>query len=68
MIESLDDELEFTFEEADLHCCSLNHSLFDEDVAVEKCYEDEEGVLWAENYLSKNPVNFCPFCGYESMA
>ena len=34
--------------------------------AISLCFEDSDGLLWADNNEYRNQVNFCPFCSYEA--
>lgn len=34
--------------------------------AIDHCYEDEDGLLWASNTEYESQINYCPFCGYKA--
>jgi hypothetical protein len=34
--------------------------------AIDECYEDQDGCLFASNGEYGSQVNFCPMCGYEA--
>ncbi len=34
--------------------------------AIDYCFEDDGGRLWAGNTEYETQVNFCPFCGYPA--
>lgn len=50
-----------------LHKCELEkpYNTDKHGNAVEVCWEDKQGVLWAGNDEYANTVSFCPFCGYN---
>lgn len=34
--------------------------------AIENCFEDEDGKLWAGNGEYSSQVAFCPYCGFKA--
>ena len=34
--------------------------------ALDGCWEDESGELWAGNGEYSSRVNYCPFCGFKA--
>jgi len=48
------------------HYCKLptKHHLYGQ--AIEDCFEDMDGYLFASNSEYGNQVNFCPMCGYAA--
>ena len=56
----------------DLHECSVydygitRSSYF--DIAVDFCWEHDNGTLWVTNSEYESQVNYCPFCGYKALS
>lgn len=51
----------------DLHNCDLEYFPSDAyGVAVDHCFEGENGELWVGNGEYATQVNFCPKCGYKA--
>jgi hypothetical protein len=51
-----------------LHECDMPESSYvvGWGTAIEKCWENEKGKLYAGNGEYGSQVNFCPICGYKA--
>ncbi len=49
-----------------LHRCESRFDSSQCGPAVDYCYEDDEGFLWAGNAEYESMVNYCPFCGVKA--
>ena len=48
------------------HLCELNSPDQAYGVAIDDCYEDDEGRFWAGNGEYGSQVNYCPVCGTKA--
>lgn len=35
-------------------------------IAIDKCWESDDGILWVDNDEYCSQVNYCPYCGYQA--
>lgn len=49
------------------HRCELLSPDKAYSVAINYCYEDSNGKLWAGNIEYESQVNYCPVCGYKAL-
>lgn len=47
------------------HRCELHSADRAYGTALNYCYEDADGKLWAGNIEYESQVNYCPVCGYK---
>ncbi len=51
----------------DIHHCYLTDSKYHGyGVAIDDCFEDQDGYLYAGNGEYGSQVNFCPMCGHKA--
>jgi len=48
------------------YCCRGRSPNEECGPAIDYCYEEEDGSLWAGNGEYESQVNFCPFCGKKA--
>ena len=48
------------------HRCELKSPDKAYGIAIQYCYEDVDGKLWAGNIEYESQVNYCPICGFEA--
>ena len=49
------------------HFCHVRTDSTEAGPAIDYCWEDKEGCLWAGNGEYESQVNFCPSCGAKAI-
>ena len=49
-----------------LHRCEERYDSTQCGPAIDYCYEERDGTLWAGNGEYESMVNYCPFCGRKA--